>query len=66
MVLSNYALQREYEPASMTEKAGTALGMVQRRAEGDLERFKAFIETREETGFWRGDVKRSPQRGEAV
>jgi hypothetical protein len=30
-----------------------------RRVEGDLERFKEFIETRdgEETGAWRGEIK---------
>lgn len=55
----------EYEPESLTEKAGTALGVVQKRAEGDMQRFKEFIETRgQETGAWRGDVQRPPQRGE--
>jgi len=30
---------------------------VDRRVEGDLERFKSFIENRgEETGAWRGEV----------
>lgn len=58
-------LQLEYQPDSLVEKAGTALGMVQRRAEGDLERFKRFIESRgQETGAWRGDVPRPPQQGE--
>ncbi|HEX2275196.1 MAG TPA: hypothetical protein VHG90_15115 [Acidimicrobiales bacterium] len=33
-------------------------GIVERRAEGDLERFKNFIEQREvETGAWRGRVE---------
>lgn len=59
-------LQLEYHPDSLVEKAGTALGMVQRRAEGDLQRFKEFIESRGvETGAWRGDVARSPQQGES-
>lgn len=58
-------LQLEYHPDSLVEKAGTALGMVQRRAEGDLERFKHFIEARgKESGAWRGDVERPPQVGE--
>jgi uncharacterized membrane protein len=51
-------LQMEYEPESLTEKAGTALGVVQHRIDGDLKRFKEFIEDRgAETGAWRGDVQ---------
>jgi len=43
---------------------GTVIGSVQRRIEGDLERFKKFIETRgQETGAWRGDVAPPPQTG---
>ena len=58
-------LQLEYHPDSLVEKAGTALGVVQRRVEGDLERFKQFIESRgQETGAWRGEVPRRPQQGE--
>ncbi|HEY7596698.1 MAG TPA: SRPBCC family protein [Actinophytocola sp.] len=57
-------LQMEYEPESVTEKAGSALGVVDHRIEGDLERFKQFIEKRgAETGAWRGDVQPSPQQG---
>jgi uncharacterized membrane protein len=52
-------LQLEYEPTGVTEKVGDTLGVVKRRAEGDLERFKEFIEARgAETGAWRGDVPR--------
>ncbi|MGH8935098.1 MAG: SRPBCC family protein [Acidimicrobiia bacterium] len=51
------ALQMEFEPETFTERAGDAVGIVQRRVEGDLERFKEFIEARgEETGAWRGRV----------
>jgi ribosome-associated toxin RatA of RatAB toxin-antitoxin module len=58
-------LQMEYEPGTLTEKAGAALGVVGHRVQGDLERFKEFIEHRGgETGSWRGDVDRSPQQGE--
>ena len=50
-------LELTFEPDDATEKAGDALGLVERRAEGDLERFKEFIESREsETGAWRGRV----------
>jgi uncharacterized membrane protein len=52
-------LQLEFEPHGPVEKVGDALGIVKRRATGDLERFKSFIEARgTETGAWRGDVPR--------
>ncbi len=51
------ALQLDVEPEGVVEKAGEAMGLVQRRAEGDLQRFKEFIEGRDaETGAWRGRV----------
>ena len=37
--------QMDYEPEGIVEKAGDALGFVDRRVEGDLERFKEFIES---------------------
>lgn len=56
-------LQMEYSPQSLTEKAGAALGVVTTRVQGDLNRFKEFIEERGgETGQWRGDVARPAQR----
>ncbi|MCO1576302.1 SRPBCC family protein [Crossiella sp. SN42] len=59
------SLQMEYQPETLTEKAGAALGVVEHRVSGDLKRFKEFIEQRgAETGAWRGDVGRSPQQGE--
>ncbi|HEX2050279.1 MAG TPA: SRPBCC family protein [Actinomycetota bacterium] len=52
-------LQLEYEPSGFAEKAGDVLGIVQRRTEGDMKRFKEFIESRgRETGAWRGEVDR--------
>jgi uncharacterized membrane protein len=51
-------LQLDYEPQGAVENIGSALGMVGRRVEGDLERFKEFIEARGgETGAWRGEVR---------
>jgi uncharacterized membrane protein len=51
-------LALEYDPKSVVEKVGDLLGFVSRRVEGDLERFKRFIEERSvETGAWRGEVK---------
>ncbi|HZB97837.1 MAG TPA: SRPBCC family protein [Candidatus Sulfotelmatobacter sp.] len=47
----------DYEPQGIVEKAGDALGVVSRRVEGDLERFKEYIEKRgAPTGAWRGEV----------
>lgn len=47
-----------YEPEGALEKSGDALGMVERRIEGDLKRFKEFIESRQiETGAWRGEIR---------
>jgi uncharacterized membrane protein len=56
-------LQLEFEPDDALEKTGDALGFVKRRARGDLERFKEFIEARgTETGAWRGEVHQDPTR----
>jgi uncharacterized membrane protein len=46
-----------YDPQGVVEKAGDALGFMDRRVEGDLKRFKQFIEERgTETGAWRGEI----------
>ena len=51
-------LQMEYDPQGFVEKAGDMLGAVSRRIQGDLERFKKFIESRgSETGAWRGEIQ---------
>ncbi len=50
-------LQLDVEPEGLVEKAGDALGVVERRVRGDLERFKEFVEARgQATGAWRGRV----------
>jgi uncharacterized membrane protein len=50
-------LRIDYEPKGLLKKIGDALGFVSRRVEGDLERFKRFIEERgQETGAWRGSI----------
>ena len=52
-------LQLDFAPEGIVEQAGDKLGFVSRRIEGDLERFKKFIEERgTESGAWRGDVER--------
>lgn len=57
-------LQLDVDPEGVLEAAGDALGFVQRRAKGDLERFKEFIEQRgAPTGAWRGEVKQTDVSG---
>jgi uncharacterized membrane protein len=55
---SKIMLHMEYDPQGFVDNVGDALGVVSSRVQGDLERFKKFIETRgRETGAWRGTVK---------
>jgi uncharacterized membrane protein len=50
-------LQLEVEPEGIAESVGDKLGFIKRRAKGDLNRFKEFMEARgAETGAWRGRV----------
>ncbi len=50
-------LQMSYEPETVTESVGDAMGAVSMRIEGDVKRFKKFIESRgHETGAWRGEI----------
>ena len=52
------AVQIDAEPEGIVEKAGDALGVVERRVKADLERFREFIEGRgQSTGAWRGRVE---------
>jgi hypothetical protein len=54
---TSVSLFLEYEPEGLVEKAGDAMNVVERQAEGDLTRFKEFIESEEyATGAWRGSV----------
>jgi uncharacterized membrane protein/stress response protein YsnF len=51
-------LALDYEPEGFLESVGSALGLVSHRVDGDLERFKEFIESRGgETGAWRGAIQ---------
>lgn len=51
-------LKLNYKPEGAMEKIGSALGVISQRVEGDLERFKEFIESRgSETGAWRGQIE---------
>jgi uncharacterized membrane protein len=54
-------LRMGYEPETFAEKVGDKLGFLERRVEGDLKRFKEFIESRgRETGAWRGEIEERP------
>jgi uncharacterized membrane protein len=54
-------LQLDVEPEDWVEKAGDALGVIDRSAKKDLENFKSFIEERGvESGAWRGEVDQDP------
>jgi uncharacterized membrane protein len=51
-------LQIDYQPEGFVKNVGAALGVVEGRMKGDMERFKEFIERRgEATGAWRGEVE---------
>jgi uncharacterized membrane protein len=52
-------VQMDWVPDGIKEKIGDVLGAADRRVQGDLDRFKEFIESRgQETGGWRGEVPR--------
>ena len=51
-------LQMDVDPEGVIENVGDWAGVLDRRVEGDMERFKEFIEGRGvETGAWRGEVE---------
>ena len=50
------ALRISYEPEGVLEKIGGALGVVNARVEGDLKRFKEFIEQKGASAGWRGEI----------
>ena len=50
-------VRTSWQPESLVEKAGAAVGADDRQVKADLKRFKEFIEARGvETGAWRGEV----------
>ena len=51
--------QMDVDPEGFVENVADKLGILKTRINGDLKRFKEFIESRPgETGAWRGDVSR--------
>ena len=64
---TNVILTIDYEPEGMVEESGSTLGLVSARVEGDLRRFKEFIERRGvETGAWRGEIRGVAVEGSPV
>jgi uncharacterized protein (TIGR02271 family) len=56
----------EYEPEGFIEITGDVLGIPSGRMEGDLKRFRDYIEERgRESGGWRGQIEESPSVGSA-
>ncbi len=50
-------LALEYEPEGFVENLADRLNIVERQAEGDLERFKEFVESHPRaSGAWRGSI----------
>lgn len=54
-------LHVRHEPRGLGEKAADAVGLLSRRVEGDLQRFKAYVEgaSRRPQG-WRGEIPAKP------
>ncbi|MFE3167475.1 SRPBCC family protein [Streptomyces sp. NPDC059224] len=51
-------LTMDIEPSGMAEKGADALGLIDRRVDGDLGRFKDYIEQHGgESGAWRGRIR---------
>ncbi len=50
-------LRMDYDPQGVVENVGDKMGFVSRQVEGDLKRFKEFVESRgQSTGAWRGEI----------
>ena len=57
---SRVTLQLTIDPEGPIENVGAALGLVKHRVEGDMDRFKEFVESRgSQTGAWRGSVEQT-------
>ncbi len=53
--------QMDIDPQGFLEKVADRTGVLEKRIDGDMHRFKEFIERRgRETGGWRGDVSPPP------
>lgn len=55
---THVVVKMDYDPQGAMENVGDAVGVFSKRVQGDLERFKDFLESRgHETGAWRGSVQ---------
>jgi hypothetical protein len=62
--VTRITLTMDFEPSGAVEAVGTALGIPSGQVEGDLKRFKEFIERRgSATGAWRGEVQQDDVTG---
>jgi uncharacterized membrane protein len=56
-------LQMEYEPEGVVEKVGDMIGVLSRRVQGDLDRFKERVERFGATGEgWKGAIPNPAER----
>jgi uncharacterized membrane protein len=54
-------VELDVEPEGLVEKAGDALGVVERRVRGDMVRFRDYVESRPEpVGAWRARASSRP------
>src|SRR4051812_5898213 len=61
--LTRVMLLLDFPPDGLNEKLASGLRLVKRAARGDMQRFRSFVELRdEETGAWRGEI----EEGEVV
>ena len=60
-------LEIDYVPRTWDESLGELLGFLGRRIQGDIQRFKEFIEERQQaTGAWRGKIPSPDERGRSA
>ena len=51
-------VEMSYDTEGIVEQLGSAVGLDERRVNGDLERFKELLESRgAESGAWRGEIR---------
>jgi uncharacterized membrane protein len=57
-------LTMDVDPEGVVENVGSAIGVPERQVEGDLKRFKEYIEQRGvASGAWRGKVEQNDVKG---
>jgi uncharacterized membrane protein len=64
---ASVTLRIDIDPEGIVENIGDAIGAVDRRVKGDLDRFKEFMERRGAvTGAWRGEIHGDEVRDPAM